>query len=83
VLDGNEALRLRARRTTTAHEGNALELLHLARLLGTLPPRVVILGIEPGEVRTGLGLTGEVEAALPQALERARGALQEFIETAV
>ena len=72
VLQGNELPLSQARRSTTAHEGNAVELLLLASLLGQLPEQVIVVGVEPREVKTGIGLTPEVDAALPAALEQAR-----------
>lgn len=78
ALAGEGVLLARARRAGTAHEGNAVELLQLARLLGQLPDRVTVVGVEPGEVRTGIGLTQVVEDALPSALEKARTALRQL-----
>ena len=66
---------LRAAHAATAHESGALELLELARLLGEVPENVVVLGIEPEVMRTGIGLSEAVEAALPEALSLARMAL--------
>lgn len=54
-------------RSTTAHEGNAGELLVTARLLGELPKRVFLVGVEPEHVRTGLGLSESVAQSLPAA----------------
>lgn len=59
----------------TAHEGNAAELFAAAALLGELPPAVRVVGIEPAEVRTGIGLSAPVLAALPAAAAAARAAL--------
>ena len=78
VLTGEEVLLTRPLRTSTAHEGNASELLMLARLLGQLPECVTVVGVEPGEVKTGIGLTPGVEGALPSALERARAVLRQL-----
>ncbi len=66
-LRGAEIERLRAHRSTTAHEGNALELLATARLLGDEPEELVIVGIEPEQVRTGVGLSDAVSAQLATA----------------
>lgn len=55
----------------TAHESSAGSLLAAARLLGELPPAVELLGIEPGELNTRIGLSARVDAALPAALARA------------
>lgn len=62
---------------STAHEGGALEVLALAKLLGQAPDEVVIVGVEPEEVRTGIGLSDRVEAALPEAVAKAREILEE------
>lgn len=64
-------------RGSTAHEGGALEVLALAKLLGQAPDEVVIVGIEPDEVHTGIGLSDRVEAALPEAVAKARQILEE------
>ena len=76
VLEGNSLDSIRAR---TAHESNASELLAAARLLGDLPPTVVIVGIEPARVATGVGLSAEVEAAIPEAAARAREVLPDVV----
>ena len=78
VLAGGDVLLSRAHRVSTAHESNASELLLLARLLSQLPGHVAVVGIEPGEVKTGVGLTQQVEGALPAALEQARTVLREM-----
>ncbi|MBI5838069.1 MAG: hydrogenase maturation protease [Candidatus Eisenbacteria bacterium] len=76
VLNGVEAVRMAARTAPTAHEGGAGQLLAYAELLGDLPGRVTVVGVEPENIHTGLGLSATVEAALPEALERAREALE-------
>jgi len=78
----DEALLIVACRPRTSHGSNARELLMLARLLDQMPPHVVIAGVEPGVVRTGIGLTREVEDALPAALEQARAVLREMASRA-
>jgi len=70
---------LSAHRAVTAHGSNALELLAAARLLGDLPPFVTIIGIEPACIRTGIGLSPAVEAAIPEALFRAHTELESAI----
>jgi hydrogenase maturation protease len=76
VLQGDA---ISAHHAVTAHGSNALELLAAARLLGDLPPSVTIIGIEPACIRTGIGLSAAVEAALPEALARARAVLEAAI----
>jgi hydrogenase maturation protease len=60
-------------RATTAHEGSGAELLRFAALLGELPEQTWIIGIEAGSVRTGIGLSTSVMAAMPRAVTAARG----------
>jgi hydrogenase maturation protease len=78
VLRGDEVKHLRARRASTAHEGNALELLEALHLLEEAAPDVTVIGIEPAHVATGIGLSRPVEAALPLALAAALGVLKEM-----
>ena len=67
VLRGPAIDGLRVQRATTAHEGNALELLATAQLLGDEPDELVIIGIEPDHVRTGVGLSEAVSAHVAEA----------------
>ena len=76
VLTPGDASRLRSRRPTTAHEGNAGELLAAASLLGDLPERTIIVGIEPEQVRTGVGLSDAVACSVREAVACARRALE-------
>jgi hydrogenase maturation protease len=76
VLDESSIAQMRTRAAATAHEGNALEVLAMARLLGQAPGRVRIVGVEPAVVRTGIGLSPAVESALPAALAEARRVLE-------
>jgi len=76
VLRDEQIEGLRARRSSSAHEGNALELLEAARLIGCLPRHVVVVGIEPAAVHTGIGLSPAVDAAIPTALAAARKILE-------
>jgi hydrogenase maturation protease len=45
-------------------------LLAVGRLLGSLPERVVLVGIQVGEIDFGLGRSTAVTAAIPAALQR-------------
>jgi hydrogenase maturation protease len=67
ILSAREVLDMATGRATTAHEGNAGQLLVAAALLGQLPQEVIVVGIEPGELHTGLGLSQSVTQALPEA----------------
>jgi len=83
VLRGGELEQLRARRASTAHEGNALELFETARMLGYQWAEVAAVGMEPRSIRTGIGLTPEVESALGEALRQARKILGEMVTSYV
>jgi hydrogenase maturation protease len=78
VLRGNDLAKLRARRATNAHEGNGLTLIEMARLLGYYPEELAVVGVEPAQVRTGIGLSAPVTAALDRAFHEARKILEEF-----
>jgi len=67
VLNRSEILSPGARRATTAHEGNAGDLLAVAQFLGDLPEQVFLVGVEPECLRTELGLSSCVAAAVPAA----------------
>jgi hydrogenase maturation protease len=79
VLEGAAVLGCGVTRSTTAHEGNASELLAAAQLLDELPERVFLVGIEPERVRTELGLSERVASALPAALVRTCGVVERVL----
>jgi len=54
-------------RASSAHEGNAGELLAVAQLLDELPARLFVVGVEPKRIPTGLGLSAPVRRALSEA----------------
>jgi hydrogenase maturation protease len=64
---------------TTTHEASAVELLRAAALLGELPEQVVVVGVEPATLGTGVGLSAVVEASLPSALRAAIETLDAFM----
>jgi hydrogenase maturation protease len=59
----------------SVHEVGIRDLLDLARLTGTLPPRRAFVGIQPAETGWGEALSAPVAAALPGAIRLARGLL--------
>lgn len=79
VLEGPEVLGCGITRSTTAHEGNAGELLAAAQLLNELPERVFLIGVEPERVRTELGLSACACSALPAALVRICGVVERVL----
>lgn len=76
ILRGEEVDALRARRSSTSHESNAIELLAYARLLGYQPPEVIVVGIEPEIIATGIGLSANTRKALPGALAGASAVIE-------
>ena len=72
VLQGQDVLRFATSRATTAHEGNAGELLATAAFLGELPEKCYIIGVEPKSLNTGVGLSRDVHRSLRAALKTAR-----------
>jgi hydrogenase maturation protease len=57
-------------------EGGVGGLLGMARLMGWLPARVALVGIQADDTRSGTGLSGRVSAALPRAVDAVRAELR-------
>ena len=53
------------------HQVGIGDLVAVARLMGTLPEAVALVGVQPGEISIGLELTAAVEAAVPGAVHAA------------
>ena len=75
-----DPLSVRAPRGLGAHGGNASELLSVASLLGVLPPRVHVVGVEPDVLDTRLGLSEAAERSLPWAGRLARELVGELLD---
>ena len=60
------------------HGANASGLLAAALLVGWLPKHVVVVGVTPSSLDTGIGLSAVVRDALPRAMEVAETTLAEF-----
>lgn len=65
-------------RANCGHEGNAGELLAAAQLLGELPDRLFIVGVEPQHVSTGFGLSDMVKQAIPNVLDQVSSLLSQL-----
>jgi hydrogenase maturation protease len=64
------------------HRAEPSRALVLARALGVLPPRVLILACEPADVEeAAIGLTAPVERAACLAVERVRALIQVLMST--
>lgn len=60
------------RGSSSTHAVGVAEALELARALGSLPERVLLYGIEGRRFDAGVGLSGEVLAALPALVSELR-----------
>lgn len=60
------------------HQAGLQELLATSRLQGTLPPKVVLWGMEPANVDWGLDLSVPVAAGLDALVQAVVGELQEW-----
>lgn len=65
-------------RASSGHESNAGELLAAAELLDELPDRLFVVGVEPGKITTGVGLSSAVQEALPAASDQVACLLHEL-----
>jgi Ni,Fe-hydrogenase maturation factor len=72
-------MRLGTQPGATVHEGGAGTLLATSALLGDLPAEVFVVGVEPELVETGIGLPATVAAAVPEAVETTRRAVEKLI----
>ena len=61
-------------------EGGVSGLLGMARLMGWLPSRVALVGIQTDDTSGGTELSGGVAAALPRAIEAVRAELRRLDE---
>jgi hydrogenase maturation protease len=76
-IDGEEVARAAAHRLSV-HQVGVGDLMDAAQLRGTLPPRLLLLGVVPETVSLGLGLSPRVEKALPLLIQRVVDACTEL-----
>jgi hydrogenase maturation protease len=63
----------------SVHELGLHDLLDAARLMGALPARRALVGVQPERLGWGMALSPPVEAALPAAVESAAGLLERWL----
>jgi hydrogenase maturation protease len=78
ILNLCEVFRMGVNHANSSHEGNAGELLAMAKVLGELPDRVFVVGVEPQSIETRCGLSESVHNALPIAAKLVRKLLAEL-----
>jgi hydrogenase maturation protease len=64
--------------SASAHEFGGRDLLVLAEQAGGAPRDVLVLGVQPARIEPGVGLSREVEAALPVLVEAALATVAEW-----
>lgn len=79
VLGGSDVLRYATGSATKAIEGNAEEVLATAAFLGDLPRCCDVIGVEPGNISTGAGLSKDVQKSLQNALTRAQNVVDRLL----
>jgi hydrogenase maturation protease len=78
VLSGDELLRMGGR-AKTAHEGSAPDILRALQLLGDTPGEITLIGIEPDNIQTGIGVSDAVRASIPAAVNLAQTAISRVL----
>jgi len=68
----NETVQAALSGHVSPHQIGVGDLVAAARLMGTMPPRLTLVGIQPGEIAIGLELTDPVAAAVDVAIEAVR-----------
>lgn len=68
----------RERFKSSTHALGLADAVELSRALGTLPPQVYVFGIEVRDVRAGVGLSPEVEQALPVLIRGVLACMKRF-----
>jgi len=76
-IDGEEVARAAAHRLSV-HQVGVGDLMDAAQLRGTLPPRLILLGVVPEAVSLGLGLSPRVDRALPLLIQQVVDACTEL-----
>lgn len=74
VLEGDQLPRLR-KSALSPHQVGLLDMLSTARLLGSEPEEVVVVGVVAQDVELHVGMTEKVAAAVPVAVDKAKKVL--------
>ena len=70
---GEDVVRIFSR-PLSVHQVGVDALLGTMRLVGTLPPEVVVVGVQPADLEPGIGLSEPVAAAVPALIRLVRAA---------
>nr|WP_151529850.1 MULTISPECIES: hydrogenase maturation protease [Corynebacterium] len=78
VLRGDQLPRL-VQSHLSPHQVSLLDLLAAARLLGTEPEEIAVVGVVPASTELSVGLSEPVIAALPEAVAAARTVIADWL----
>lgn len=79
VLTGRKEISVPQECGCSAHESNAVELLAVTALLGDLPERLYVVGVQPESVCTRLGLSKTVQASIEPALTKTKQIVDQLV----
>ena len=73
-----EEIPLFARLKLSWHQLSFQEVLEFAEVRGKLPGHLRLVGAQPADISAGVGLSREIEAVLPEIVDRALGILKRW-----
>ncbi len=76
-IDGHDVVPA-VRQHLSVHQVGVADLLDAARLTGTYPSELVLLGLVPESIELGVGLSPAVRGQLPQLIEAVRKEIERF-----
>ena len=76
-LEGDELLP-EPHAALSLHQLALVDSLAMATMLGCAPREVIVVGIQPGQIRPGLHLSPEVECAIPNAIDVVRQEVHQY-----
>ena len=79
IFEGEDFDAFVRRPRCSVHELGLHDLLDAARLMGALPARRALVGVQPERLGWGMALSPPVEAALPAAVEVAASLLERWL----
>jgi len=75
---GGDDIPLLAGVKLSQHQLTFQEVLGLARFRGRIPGHLHLIGVQPGDLSIGIGMSDAVQRAIPGVLQRAKGLLGEW-----
>jgi len=75
----NEELPAFIHRKMSSHQMGLSEMLGIARLRGTMPKELVLIGVPPKDMELHIGLSPELALLLPEAVMEGRAIVQQWL----